>query len=252
MIEDLDLHDTNSVTNESVMRHDLKKSELAENSENCTKVQEDKLSEINNRADNNTGDMFNKSLEGKDIECSNVGAEHKNEIDHCSNSDSEKFYSKTLNENDAQSEQRTEKPDKNIHNRLSKILDSDSEDDNMFTFNSKNKVPVLNKSEDDESDSERTLDCSKDKSSKGYKSRTKIFLDSDSDDASSIANDNDAEGTVSNEKKAKHNASINKFRSLIDSESDEEENRYDKEQSSPGTDKKSTKHKKESKTVNVS
>ncbi|XP_017791435.1 PREDICTED: claspin-like [Habropoda laboriosa] len=120
------------------------------------------------------------------------------EMNNCINDDKDTIFNKTIQSTDEKIDQKNELKNKDIHNRLFRIIDSDAEDENIFIFNRKNKKSTYVESDNDMSDSQH-----ENESNKPINSNTaKKFFDNNSNEMSSIHNDNDTEETVSNEEKA--------------------------------------------------
>ncbi|KOX75506.1 Claspin like protein [Melipona quadrifasciata] len=176
-----------------------------------------------NASENNACGILNESIKEKDCESEQNDDKAKSQIDNNSNSDTD-IINKSIKEKDI-SDQRDDKlKNNNIHNRLFRIIDSDSEEEHLFTPKFKKMMKFVDDEKDEMSNSE--LD---DVSSKNLnKSRTMKLVDSDSDDTSSIVHASDAKRTISNEKEVT-NSIRSKLHTLIDSESDEEKRESDGE-----------------------
>ncbi|XP_026670873.1 uncharacterized protein LOC108626685 [Ceratina calcarata] len=188
--------------------------------------------EVNNfGTDNSEGVVCNKIRE-KELE--QVDKRQNNDLDSETDTD---ISNKDKHE---QSSDRENKRLENINvsNKKLRIVNSDSEDEEIFSRSSK-KEPVRDESESEISDSEQ--ESKSRKQSKNTRIINKFF-DSDSND--SIGSD--TEGTASNKVVSQMKS---RFQSLIDSESeeDDQEGRQDEEPLSPDMyNKKTKKHKSES------
>lgn len=127
-------------------------------------------------------------------------------------------------EEDLASQQLDEVRSSSIYKKFSTLIDSDSENESIFPTTLRTGKSVCNSSEDEESESEHNISFKK---ISKKKSIGKTFLDSDSDDASSVNSGSDNEGRNLNLKKAE-NRVPNRFQTLIDSESEGEVEEYEK------------------------
>lgn len=205
-MDSCELNNANEVDNECV-QSELKGTEPTEESEKIIEQDLYKYSESKNHSDDETGiKKSDKSLANKDKQ------ENTKEIDE-------------LIEN-------------GIQTKLSTIIDSDSEDENIFISKSKSKKTIYESSEDEMFNSNQN---NKFKAHLNKKNNRKDNFDSDSDDTSCIINDNDNKEAIPNKKKILNDIQ-NRFQSLIDidSETDDEKNNHKKE-SSPIRNKKKVK-----------
>ncbi|XP_043513749.1 claspin isoform X2 [Frieseomelitta varia] len=175
-----------------------------------------------NYSKNNACSTSNESMKEKDCESKQNDDKAKSQIDNNSDSDTD-IINKSIKEKNISDQKDDELKNNNIRNRLFRIIDSDSEEENLFTPKFK-QIKFVDDEKDEMSNSE--LD---DVSTKNLnKSRTMKLVDSDSDDTSSIVHASDAKKTISNEKEIA-NSVRSKLQTLIDSESDEEKKESDGE-----------------------
>ncbi|XP_043257996.1 claspin-like [Colletes gigas] len=104
----------------------------------------------------------------------------------------------------------------NAHKKFSEIIDSDLDDEDLFPSKTKRKKPVYDSSENETSDSKESI---KSKAPLNKK-KTKMFLDSDSDETCDITFNND-NVEISNEEKATNDMQ-NRLKAIIDSDSESE------------------------------
>ncbi|KAK9310150.1 hypothetical protein QLX08_000435 [Tetragonisca angustula] len=243
---------SNVCNDESDVQHGYKESELAKGLGNFV-GQESKCSEMKNYSDTGKKNIFNKtskeidneldqennecknetnysennvcgtsneSVKEKDCESEQNDDKVKSQIDNNSDSDTD-IINKSIKEKNISDQKDDELKNNNIHNRLFRIIDSDSEEENLFT---PKKIRFVDDEKDEMSNSEHNNVSTKNLN----KSRTMKLVDSDSDDTSSIVHANDAKKTISNEKEIA-NSVRSKLQTLIDSESDEENKESDGE-----------------------
>ncbi|XP_076182280.1 uncharacterized protein LOC143154236 [Ptiloglossa arizonensis] len=171
---------------------------------------------------------FNKGIESNEIE-------HNNETPNCKekllnesletndpNSDVETdIFNKTLKDIDVDSAQKdNEIPNSNVLKKFSKIIDSDSEDENTLIFKTKRKKSFCSSSEDEIINSEEIIKSKK----HSKKKSTKTFLNSDSDEMCGTINSDSDEKSIKSGECGEKVANIiqNRFKTLVDSESEEE------------------------------
>lgn len=143
---------------------------------------------------------FNKGIESNEIE-------HNNETPNCKekllnesletndpNSDVETdIFNKTLKDIDVDSAQKdNEIPNSNVLKKFSKIIDSDSEDENTLIFKTKRKKSFCSSSEDEIINSEEIIKSKK----HSKKKSTKTFLNSDSDEMCGTINSDSDEKSI--------------------------------------------------------
>ncbi|KAK1120493.1 hypothetical protein K0M31_012471 [Melipona bicolor] len=157
-----------------------------------------------NGSENNACGILNESVKEKDYESEQNDDKAKSQIDNNSNSDTD-IINKSIREKDISDQKDDKLKNNNIHNRLFKIIDSDSEEEHLFTPKFKKMMKFVDDEKDEMSNSE--LD---DVSTKNLnKSRTMKLVDSDSDDTSSIVHASNAKKTISNEKEVTISVSNN-------------------------------------------
>ncbi|XP_050474667.1 claspin isoform X1 [Bombus huntii] len=266
--------------NECHVQLEFRESEITEQSEQYTEEQKNKCLEIKNCSDIEKENIFNETLREENQERAHKNDKHENETNYSeSNVDNSDFIlNKFVKEKDCESEQKNDesksqvnnnsdintdmlnrsikdkdktpdqKDDKlknnNIHSRLFSIIDSDSEEENIFTSKSKKKNVIDD--EDEISNSKHDNMSTKNLN----KSSTMKLIDSDSDDTSNTIHVIDTEKTASNGVKVVNNMK-SRLQDLVDLESDKEREESDEEReesdepSSPVRQSKTTeKHKK--------
>lgn len=266
--------------NECHVHVEFRESEITEQSEQYTEERKNKCSEMKNCSDIEKENIFNETLREKNEEHAHKHDKHEDETNYCeSNIDNSDFIlNKFVKEKDCDSEQKSDEAksqvnnnsdintdmlnrsikDKNktpdqkddklknnsIHSRLFSIIDSDSEEESIFTSKSKKKNVIDDKDEISNSEHDNMSTKNLNKSS------TVKLIDSDSDDTSSTIHVIDTEKTASNGVKVVNNMK-SRLQDLVDLESDEEREESDKEReesdepSSPVRQSKTTgKHKK--------
>nr|XP_031828614.1 claspin [Nomia melanderi] len=171
-----------------------------------------KIDDLNDTKTNNEPNTENICLEiesSKEVDdCLKIGLNKPIEINNDCISNVTDVFNKTVQETNKESIQESEEFQvaKSLK-KLSRIIDSDSEDDSIFI-----------------SKTERENDVNKFSNQHTYKKNIVRCLDSDTDDETFVVQKNDNANKISNEGKVQ-----NGFRSLIDSESEED----DEMQSSP-------------------
>ncbi|XP_017767560.1 PREDICTED: glutamic acid-rich protein-like [Eufriesea mexicana] len=164
------------------MPYDFKKLKAINKSKDCTEEDKNKLIKMKNYFESDAGNVFDKAMEKEDRKTA-------------------KRYDILKN---------------NIYNRLSQMIDGDSEEENVFTFKSNKKISVYNNSQNEWSNVEH------DKKLKYLNNKNIVkFFDSDFSDSSNIINDSDIEETILNEKKVV-NTMVKKTKISINLEPDEE------------------------------
>ena len=230
---------SNVCNDESDVQHGYKESELAKGLGNFV-GQESKCSEMKNYSDTGKENIFNKtskeidneldqennecknetnysennacgtsneSVKEKDCESEQNDDKVKSQIDNNSDSDTD-IINKSIKEKNISDQKDDELKNNNIHNRLFRIIDSDSEEENLFT---PKKIRFVDDEKDEMSNSEHNNVSTKNLN----KSRTMKLVDSDSDDTSSIVHANDAKKKISNEKEIANSVSNNYKKNII-------------------------------------
>lgn len=231
--------------NECHVQLEFRESEITEQSEQYTEEQKSKCLEIKNCSEIEKENIFNETLREENQERAHKNDKHENETNYSeSNIDNSDFIlNKFVKEKDCESEQKNDesksqvnnnsdintdmlnrsikdkdktpdqKDDKlknnNIHSRLFSIIDSDSEEENIFTSKSKKKNVIDD--EDEISNSKHDNMSIKNLN----KSSTMKLIDSDSDDTSNTIHVIDTEKTASNGVKVVNNVSNNYNKYII-------------------------------------
>ncbi|XP_076668537.1 uncharacterized protein LOC143369036 [Andrena cerasifolii] len=144
------------------------------------------------------------------------------EINDCTNTDVDvNIPNETTEKDDANSMHKCDEPKSNAYEKSSKLIDSDSEGENMSNSKSKEENPVYNSSDGETFHFDHNVSFKKHLKKKNA---IKKCLDSDSEDASSIVNGSDDNEVISNKKKIE-NITQSRLQTLIDSESEEENER---------------------------
>lgn len=140
--------------------------------------------------------------------------EEKQQTD-CANTDVDvKIPNKTMKNDAANSIHKCDEPQSNAYKRFSRIIDSDSEDENMSNSKSTEEKPVYNSSDGETFHFDHNVSFKK---HLRKKNAIKKFLDDDSEDASSITNGSDDKEVISNEKKIEDivSSSFNRYLNFL-------------------------------------
>ena len=186
-----------------------------------------------NNVDNGSNVQDSKEINSIEIEPELCKSEIKN---HLNNETDTNVSDKTLENKDEQ--KNTQKDDElkennDVYRKLLTIIDSDSEDDNIFISKSISKKTIHESSDDEISNLDQNNKFKKHSINKNKKND----FDSDSDDTSNIINGNDNEETITSERKDTNNIQ-SRIQTLVDLDSETED---DEKQLSPMKNKKRTK-----------
>ncbi|CAK9821409.1 Claspin [Anthophora retusa] len=178
-----------------------------------------------NNMDNNESTVQYESHELKSPEKSTNDVEKEKDetldIDNSFNDGSESILDKTLKRTDEEADQNNEPEKKDVHSKLLRIIDSDEEDENIFISNTKNKKSAYITSDNDTSDSEHE---NKSRRYLNNKNMAENIFDNNSND--------DTEEAISTEETATNHMRSN-LQTLIDSDSEEDEEEHYRNQLSP-------------------